>query len=88
MSRVTALHREIDGLANCIEFLHVLAWKYRMNNDVVCMNGVHWAIQACKRRIDDCQWQIAKEDNSLAGWAVFGAFLMGLLTLECLAQKL
>ena len=64
MSRLIALESEARGLQECINFLHVIAWKHRMSNDKVAMRGVHWSISACQLRIQECNSAIAHDVNN------------------------
>ncbi len=53
-----ALRDEIYRLRVRILDLHTKAWKYRVENDLISMQGMHRIIRACQKRIEDCQWGI------------------------------
>ena len=79
-----SLHSEIEALESCIEQLHVIAWRQRMNKDRDAMRGVHWTIQACKRRVEECKRQIAIDDYRPCDglWLVCAVCFACLLGLE------
>ena len=58
-----ALRCEAEGLRNCIERLHVLAWQHRVSKNVEAMKAVHRCIRACQKRIEACESEIKDEEE-------------------------
>ena len=84
-----ALRCEAEGLRNCIERLHVLAWQHRVSKNVEAMKAVHRCIRACQKRIEACESEIKDEEerlNSVSIAVVVYLAVMGFLLILILGM--